>query len=84
MIPARLYNGYLLIYGAPSISGIVPNLSGYQFGLVNQIFDNIPGDVSLNQSIMFKYDDSITVTYNGQQYFLLQEQKVILIENPLS
>jgi len=84
MIPARLYNGYLLIYGAPSITGIVPNSSGFQFGLVNQIYDNVSGDVSLNQSIMFRYDDSITVTYDGQQYFLLEEQKVILIENPLS
>lgn len=82
-LPARLYPGYLSIYGAKSVNGIVPS-GGFQFGRVNQIYDSIPDTVSINQSVMFRSIDSIIVTYSGIQYFILPENKIILIEEILT
>lgn len=85
MIPARLYPGYISIYGATSTTGIVPKQTGLQFGVISQIYSDTPNTVSVDQSVMFKYDDdTITVDYNGTTYFLIEEQKIVLIENILS
>lgn len=83
-LPCRLYPGYASIYGAQSITGIVPKQGGLQFGTIDQIYDNVPGTVSIGQSVLFKYEDCVMVDYQGTQYFLLPEQKIILIENILS
>lgn len=84
MIPGRLYPGFISIYGAPSINGIAAS-KGLQFGVITQIYSDTPNTVSVDQSVMFKYDDdTIRVTYDGVQYFIIDEAKIVLIENELS
>lgn len=83
MLPCRLYPGYVSIYGAKSINNITAP-QGFQFGKVNQIYDNVPGTVSVDQSVLFRNDESIIVAYSGAQYFLIPENKIVLIEDILS
>lgn len=84
-LPANLYPGYVSIYGAASINGIVTRTSGLQFGLINQIYNSYQNSISVGQSVMFKQDgDTIRLNYGGVDYFLIEEKKIILIENILS
>ena len=59
---------------------IVPNDSFY-FGIVDQTWNGVPGNVSVGQSVMFQQSDVFTrLVYNNTAYTLIQEDKVILIE----
>lgn len=70
------------IYGGKSISGInVPN--GYQFGLVSQLLGGCSGTVDIGESVLFALKDGIAVNYSDTQYFLVQENNIILIETDL-
>ncbi len=85
MLSAILGPGLISIYGAgsstSSLTGmIVPNDSFY-FGIVDQTWNGVPGNVSVGQSVMFQQSDVFTrLVYNNTAYTLIQEDKVILIE----
>jgi hypothetical protein len=81
-LSARLNQGYLSIYGTISLTGIssgTPNPI-YQFGLIDQKWDSQPGTTSVGETVMFKTSDSLAVIYQGTQYLLIPEEKIILIE----
>lgn len=84
-LSAILGPGLVSIYGAGSPSNsitgmIVPNGS-FLFGIVDQTWNGIPGNVSVGQSILFQEGDVFArLGYNGNTYTLIQEEKVILIE----
>lgn len=85
MLSAILGPGLISIYGAGSSSSsltgmVVPNGSFF-FGVVDQTWNGVPGNVSVGQSILFQESDVFTrLVYNGATYTLIQEDKVILIE----
>jgi hypothetical protein len=83
-LPVVLYPGYVSIIGAVSIDTITSSNTDIQFGVVNQVWGSDANMIQVGQSIMFLVSDAIVVTYNSQNYFLLQENKIILIENVLS
>jgi co-chaperonin GroES (HSP10) len=84
-LSAILGPGLVSIYGAgssaSSLTGmIVPNGSFF-FGIVDQTWNGIPGNVSVGQSVLFQEGDVFTrLVYNNTTYTLIQEDKVILIE----
>lgn len=80
-LPVRLNSGIVSIYGSPSIMGILTNDNNLQFGSINQLPNSIAGSYSVDQSVMFKVSDATVVTYGSIPYFLLPEEKIILIEN---
>lgn len=85
MLSAVLGPGLISIYGAGSSSSsltgmVVPNGSFF-FGIVDQTWNGVSGNVSVGQSVLFQEGDVFTrLVYNGTTYTLIQEDKVILIE----
>jgi len=77
-LPVRLYPGIVSIYGASSVMGL--QTEGMQFGLVDQIWDDIQGTLSIGQSVMFPIEKSITVTYGNMDFFLVEQNDIKLIE----
>lgn len=82
-LPVTLPANTLSIYGHGSINGIVVTSSGYQFGIIDQMY--FGAQVSLvGQSVLFKVSDSIGLTYLSSPYFLVPEENIVLTENILS
>jgi len=85
-LPARLYPGQVAIYGtgSPSITGIVPPSEMFRFGLIDQIWDNMPGTVSVGESVLYNTEDIIAqLVYSNTIYVVIPEEKIILIEGNL-
>jgi hypothetical protein len=84
-LSAILGPGLVSIYGAGSPAStttgmIVPNGS-FLFGIVDQTWNGLPGNVSVGQSVLFQESDVFArLVYTSQTYTLIQEDKVILIE----
>lgn len=78
-LPCKLSNGILSIYGSSSIQGMVAN-NNMVFGIVNQAYYSPVIDL-IGQSVMFKKEDATPIVFGAFQYYLLPEQKVILIED---
>ena len=78
VLPVRLYPGQVSIYGAASLTGITSDKM--QFGLINQMADNIPNSVSVGDSVMFRLDKSETIYYGSNTYFLINQNDIKLIE----
>lgn len=83
-LPLTLKPNYVSIYGHGSYQGFELQNPLLQFGSVNQIYDTLPNLVAIGDSVMFRLDDSIPFNYNGIQYYILPETKVILVEDPVS
>lgn len=88
-LSAILGPGLVSIYGAGSntstVTGtVVPN-SSFFFGVIDQTWNGLNGNVSVGQSVMFQESDVFTrLVYDNQTYTLIGEDKVILIEiNPV-
>lgn len=81
MIPARLFPNYAAIYGSASTQGITYNDPNLQFGIVSQIAGDLPYLVSEGQSVLFRISDSLQITASSYTYFLVEEQKIILVED---
>jgi len=85
MLSAILGPGLVSIYGAGSntstVTGmIVPN-NQFFFGIIDQTWNGVPGNVSVGQSVLFQESDVFTrLVYDNTTYTLIQEDKVILIE----
>lgn len=79
-LPVRLSPGQLSIYGATSVNGILGD--GMQFGTIDQLSNNVPGEYSLGQSVMFPVYKSITLNYQNVPYFIVEEKDVLGVENP--
>lgn len=80
---AALKPNYVSIYGRGSIQGITMNLpSQFQFGLVDQIWDLLPNIVAVGDSVMFRLADADPYTNGNIQYYLVEETKIILTEDP--
>ncbi len=80
-LPVRLYPGQVSIYGAASITGLL--VDNMQFGIVDQMWDDTDGTISLGQSVMFSPSRAISVTYGNVSYFLIEQNDIKLIETPL-
>lgn len=81
MIPARLFPNYAAIYGSATTQGISFQDNNLQFGTVSQISGDLPYLVSEGQSVLFKISDSLQITSGLYTYFLVEEQKIILVED---
>lgn len=79
-LPVRLFPGQISIYGAASQNGLQSDKM--QFGLVDQMANNVPDTISIGDSVMFRLDRSDTITYGNITYFLIQESDIKLIEIP--
>jgi hypothetical protein len=59
---------------------IVPD-NRFFFGVVDQTWNGLPGNVSVGQSVLFQESDVFSrLVYDNQTYTLIGEDKVILIE----
>lgn len=81
-LPARLYPGYISIYGAGSVNGITRTTDAYQFGVIEQMWPDSEGTLSIGQSVLYKVADTIQVIYDSTTYYLTKETNIILIESP--
>ena len=81
-VTVRLAPGLLSIYGRGSIYGFTGQSQGLTFGVINSMSQNISGSYSLGQNVLFYYEGSNSVNYNGTQYWLIDESKIILVEVP--
>ena len=80
---AALKPNYVSIYGRSSIQGIIMNTPTlFQFGLVDQIYDLLPNLVAVGDSVMFRLADADPYTNDNLQYYLIEETKIILTEDP--
>ena len=78
-ITPRLAPGFVSIYGAASIYGFghSPNVA---FGRIHAMSISNSGAYSLGQNVLVPYKGSNFVSYAGIQYWLIEESKIILIE----
>lgn len=78
-LPATLSPGIVSIYGmGVSLGGLRSN-KNVQFGIVNQSYSN-PVVSLVGQSVMFNPTYADKVVYVSETYFLVPEDKIILIE----
>jgi hypothetical protein len=84
-LPATLSEGIISIYGGGSdfgVSGISILDSGFYFGMIDQV--SIYSSFSIYDNILFSQDAiKAKVLYLDYPYTLLDETKVILIEQAL-
>lgn len=84
-LSAVLGPGLVSIYGygtnQSTLTGmLVPNDSFF-FGVIDQTWNGLPGNVSVGQSVLFQQKDVFTrLVYSNQVYTLIEENKAILIE----
>jgi len=84
-LPMQLPVGTVSIYNAgASINEIFsPNENEFiRFGVVNQTYNQF-GAANIGQSVMFDLRDSIPLDYLNQNYWVVPENKISGIENPL-
>ena len=88
-LSAILGPGLISIYGAGSntstVTGMVVPDNRFFFGVIDQTWNGLPGNVSVGQSVLFQESDVFSrLVYDNQTYTLIGEDKVILIEvNPI-
>lgn len=88
-LSAILGPGLISIYGAGSntstVTGMIVPDNRFFFGVVDQTWNGLPGNVSVGQSVLFQESDVFSrLVYDNQTYTLIGEDKVILIEvNPI-
>lgn len=82
-LPVKIQPGYLSLYGVDSFQGIQLPGSGLQFGLVNQLPYNY-GSYTLGQNVLFRVKEADILVYNNQQYFIVPESQIVLIEDPVT
>jgi len=84
-LPVRLSPGLVSIYGNGSIQGIfsTENTSKIRFGIVDQRYDEF-STVALGDSVMYNIDDvKAPVFYIDTAFYILPEDKIISVENPI-
>jgi co-chaperonin GroES (HSP10) len=85
-LPARLAPGWASIYGVNTTQGINSKDTDLQFGQIIQLAngEETVDTVSVGQSVMFRLSDTKQVQYGSYYYYLMEQQKIILIENELT
>jgi hypothetical protein len=62
---------------------VVPG-PNFFFGVIDQTWNGLNGNLSVGQSVLFQESDVFTrLVYNNDTYTLIQEDRAILIELPL-
>lgn len=84
-LSAILGPGLVSIYGPGSntstVTGMIVPDNRFFFGVVDQTWNGINGNVSVGQSVLFQESDVFSrLVYDNTIYTLIQEDKVILIE----
>lgn len=84
-LSAVLGPGLVSIYGAGSntstVTGMIVPDNRFFFGVIDQTWNGLPGNVTVGQSVLFQESDVFTrLVYDNQTYTLIGEDKVILIE----
>jgi hypothetical protein len=88
MLSAVLGPGLVSIYGAgtnaSTVTGMVVPSPNFFFGVIDQTWNGLNGNLSVGQSVLFQESDVFTrLVYNNDTYTLIQEDRAILIELPL-
>lgn len=78
----RLAPGILSIYGTASIYGFSGLSQGITFGVINSMSSNNSGAYSVGQNVLIPYENANSVNYSGRTYWLIDESKIILVEQP--
>lgn len=77
----RLSSGFVSIYGTASIYGFVlPNNSDLTFGVIYQLADSGQNSYSVGQNVLLPYKEAYNISYQNQNYWLINQDKIILIE----
>ena len=85
MLSAVLGPGLVSIYGAgtnaSTVTGMVVPGPNFFFGVIDQTWNGLNGNLSVGQSVLFQESDVFTrLVYNNETYTLIQEDRAILIE----
>lgn len=80
-LPVRLAEGMISIYGVNQSNNSLKVNKTYRFGKVSKTWDNRSTVAAVGQSVLFKLDDSVPVNYSGTDYWIVEEDKIILIED---
>jgi hypothetical protein len=83
MIPASFPPGFISVYGRGSTQGFSGFPVQYMFGVVNQLSGGGSGAYSLGQNVLFPYKESISLIYGNVNYYLVEEGRIVLTENPI-
>lgn len=82
MIPGRLSQGFVSIYGTPPIQQfILPNSSPLTFGTINQLPDAAESGYAIGQSVLFPFINQYVLIYGNVNYFVIPQSQIILIED---
>lgn len=80
-LPVRLSPGIVSIYGYPSLNNLKSYNPNIIFGVVDAVYLDVPGIVSVGQVIMVDKTKVESVTYENTEYFLVPEELIKLVEN---
>jgi len=80
-IPATLEGNWISIVGAPSVQGMISVNSKIQFGVVSSLYNGGGWAVKVGDSVMFNLDNGYEITQGGNNYILLKESDIMLVEN---
>jgi hypothetical protein len=80
-LPVRLAQGMVSIYGANESDNNIKAPKDYRFGIVNETWNNLSTVAAVGQSVLFKIDESVPLNYSNTQYWIVDENKIILIED---
>ena len=80
-LPVRLGAGLVSIYGANDSDNNIRAPKEYRFGIINDVWDNGSTVAAVGQSVLFRIDESGPLSYLDQSYWVVDENKIILIED---
>jgi len=82
-LPVQLSVGQVSIYGLGSINGIVSDNIQLKYGRVDQMYNQF-GNVSVGSSVFYNEKDvEALVNFDNTVYRVINEEKIIYIENPV-
>lgn len=80
-VTPRLSSGLVSIYGTQSIYGFtLPDDTDLAFGVIYQMSDNQQSGYSVGQNVLLPYKEANQVIYQNQTYWIINPDKIILIE----
>lgn len=85
-LPVDLTAGWASIILSQSLNGIAAvNASVLKFGVISGVIPTVRPELEVGQSVIFKApDESMSVIYSNDTYFLVEEKDIIFIEQEVT
>lgn len=85
-LPVDLTSGWASIILSQSLNGIASvNASVLKFGVISGVIPTVRPELEVGQTVIFKAtDESMSVIYSDDTYFLVEEKDIIFIEQEVT